>query len=487
MRSQLRFLLGHEPVSIERADPTMTVLEWLRREPFRRGTKEGCAEGDCGACSVVLVRPENGRLRYQAVNSCIQFLPTLDGCQLLTVEDLKGPDGRLHPVQKAMVDHHGSQCGFCTPGFVMALFALYREGGPADRAQVDDALAGNLCRCTGYGPIIEAALAMNRIDGPDSHIAGREDEVRGALEAMEDGETLCLEGDGRRFFAPATSDELAWLLLDHPGAVILAGATDVGLWVTKQHRRLDPVIWIGRIDDLKRIEDRGDHLAIGAGVTYSDALERIRGHWPDAGELLRRLGSVQIRNMGTIGGNIANGSPIGDSPPFLIALGARIVLRRGDERRVLPLEDFFVAYGEQDRKPDEFLETILVPKPEPGAVLRCYKISKRFDQDISGLCGAFAYSLEAGRVAAMRIAYGGMAPTPKRARATEAALIGRPWTRETVEAAMAALEEDFTPISDMRASAAYRMRTAKNLILKCWLESAEGSIRLAGREALAHG
>jgi xanthine dehydrogenase small subunit len=474
VRGEIRFLLGHEPRTLGRVDPTMTVLEYLRGVEHRKGTKEGCAEGDCGACTVVLARPEGGRLRREAVNACIRFLPTIDGCQLLTVEDLRAPDGTLHPVQAAMVEANASQCGFCTPGFVMSLLPVYEAGSEPTPEAVDDALAGNLCRCTGYGPIAAAALAMRGAPGATDHLDGRAAEVLATLEGWRDRETVALEHEGRRYFAPATADELAALLIEHPEATVLAGGTDVGLWVTKLRRRLDTVIYLGRVRELAEVRETGDAVEIGAGATYRDATAALSRHWPDMGELVRRLGSVQIRNCGTIGGNVANGSPIGDSPPALIAAGAVLTLRRGGERREVPLEAFFLAYGRQDRRPGEFVERITLPKPGPGTLFRCYKLSKRFDQDISAVCGAFNVELDGDLVRSARIAFGGMAAVPKRAASAEQALAGRPWSEASVEEAAAALAADFAPISDARASAGYRTRAAQNLLRKCLLEWREG-------------
>ena len=485
-RDHIRFLLGDEPRVLRGIDPTMTVLTYLRRVEGRCGTKEGCAEGDCGACTVVLAEPHgDDSLCYRAVNSCIQFLPTLDGRQLITVEDLKAPDGRLHPVQRAMVETHASQCGFCTPGFVMSLYVLYRSGERPDRRRIDDVLAGNLCRCTGYGPIVAAAERACGNAPPDP-VATKRSALFERLGG--DGAGVALEHEGRRYFAPTAADELAALLLQHPQAVLLAGSTDVGLWVTKRHRVLQTVIFLGGIAELKRIANRQDRIEIGAMASYTDAMERLAGPFPDLGELFRRLGSVQIRNAGTIGGNIANGSPIGDSPPPLIALEAEIVLRRGDERRVLPLEDFFLAYGKQDRRPGEFLETIRVPLPRAGDRFRCYKVSKRFDQDIAAVCGAFRLRLREGRVTDIRIAYGGMAATPKRATAAERALAGQVWDEPALQAGRAALCRDFAPLTDMRASRAYRMATAQNLLTRFYLETGERRVptRLVGDPALAH-
>ncbi|MCB1884161.1 MAG: xanthine dehydrogenase small subunit [Geminicoccaceae bacterium] len=489
MRHTLRFLLGHDLVELGEVDPTQTVLEWLRRDAHRWGTKEGCAEGDCGACSVVVVRPEGGRLRADAVNSCIQFVGTLDGAQLLTVEDLKGPDGRLHRVQQAMVDHHGSQCGFCTPGFVMALYAMDRRGEAVTYETAVDEIAGNLCRCTGYGPIVEAALAMRGTEGAGEHLSGREAEVMARLEALDDGQDLMVGKDGRTFHAPASLDALAMLYAGNPGAALVAGSTDVGLWVTKQDRPLDPVIWLGRVKELRRIEERTDAVVIGAGVSYTDAMAKLGEMYPEGGELIRRLASVQIRNTGTIGGNVANGSPIGDSPPFLIAADARVVLRYRGERREVAVEDFFISYGEQDRRPGELVEAIVLPRPKPTEHLACYKISKRFDQDISAVCGGFRVRVEKGVVKDARLAFGGMAGTPKRAKAAEAALVGRPWSEDAARDAAAAMEGDFRPLTDQRASAAYRMKVAQNLLVKFWYEThgEGGQIRLVGPRRVVHG
>ena len=477
MAARIKFLLGSERREVEVTDPTMTVLNYLRETERRTGTKEGCAEGDCGACTVVLGEVAGEGLAYRAVNSCIQFLPTLDGKQLLTVEDLASPDGTLHPAQQAMVDCHGSQCGFCTPGFVMSLFALFHEAGRSaerpSRRRIDDALAGNLCRCTGYGPIIAAAAGMKDIAGSDrfdaSEAATLDSLTRLQAETGKEIETA----DGRRWFAPRRVEALAQLLLRFPDACLLAGATDVGLWVTKQHRRLDPVIYLGEVEELQRLEIGAEAIEIGAAVTYHQLHQAIAAEYPDFGELLRRLGSTQIRNCGTMGGNIANGSPIGDSPPPLIALGAKLVLRHGSERREIALEDFFLDYGKQDRRAGEFVELIRLPRRDAGRRFACYKISKRFDQDITACLGAFNLRLTQGRVADIRICYGGMAGIPKRARQCETALIGRPWNLETIQAGQAALRRDYTPLSDMRASQAYRALAAENLLLKFFEETEE--------------
>jgi xanthine dehydrogenase small subunit len=488
MADRLEFVRGMRSIAIEHLDPNTTVLNYLRGCERSYGTKEGCAEGDCGACTVVLGELDGDRVRYRAVNSCILFVPTLDGKQLITVEDLKDDSGELHPVQQAMVESHGSQCGFCTPGFVMSLFALFHSDGRPDRSGIDDALAGNLCRCTGYGPIIAAALRIRESSTAD-RFDTREPATVDRLRRLRRNRQFVFEGDGRRYLAPRRADELVEILHHLPDACILAGGTDVGLWVTKQHRRLDPIVYIGEVAELRRLAVTATHIEIGAAVTYDELQTLISEHYPDFGEVIRRLGSVQIRNAGTMGGNIANGSPIGDSPPPLIALGATLVLRSRAGRREMPLEDYFIAYGKQDRQPGEFVELIKLPLPQPGWAFRCYKISKRFDQDITAALGAFSLKLRDGLVEDVRVAFGGMAATPKRALACEAALKGRPWTRATVADGQRALRPDFTPITDMRASKAYRGLVAENLLLKFFVETtdADAATRVVGSWRRAHG
>ena len=555
----IRFLLNGEAVAIERAPATRTLLDWLREERGLTGTKEGCNEGDCGACSVIVTDERGPR----ALNACILLLPQLHGRAVRTVEGLSGPNGEPHPVQRAMVEHHGSQCGFCTPGFVVTMAAAHLNG----RRDHDDQLAGCLCRCTGYAPILRAARAAEDAPVPPWMVedlgrlgrppAGAEGRPSGASPGAERGPTGAritrtragapldaadpttadagspgadgrsgvirpnavpasaatephAETDasadapaaagataaydtvaadwGRRdpvagtgasdagdapgepaaWVRPRSSDELAAWYLAHPDAILIAGATDVGLWVTKGLRDLPSVAFLAECSDLHGIEIGDDRIRIGAMASVEAVREALAPLHPSLGELLRRYGSVQVRGAATLGGNVANGSPIGDGPPPLIALGATLHLRRGDARRSLPLEDFFIDYGQQDRLPGEFVEAIAIPR-QPDR-LRCHKLSKRFDQDISAVCGAFVIRVEDDRVTSARVAFGGMAPTPRRARAVEAALTGEPWTEPTVRRAMAAFAEDFQPISDMRASAEYRLGAARNMLLRCWLE-----------------
>jgi xanthine dehydrogenase small subunit len=474
MRNSIRFLRRGRLVELRDIDPTMVLLDYLREVERARGTKEGCGEGDCGACTVALGRLCDGELVYQPVNACIQFLGMVDGAEVVTVEDLVGDDGKLHPVQAALVARNGSQCGFCTPGFVMSIFSLYHATEkPVLRNQVNDWIAGNLCRCTGYRPIVDAAI--------DACAGPRRDKFRenaydtaGLLAFLADDEDVFVGSDERFFAAPASLDSLAELYEAHPDATIAAGATDVGLWVTKQFRELSKIIHVGRVRGFDRIEDTGYELLIGAGATYAQAEPWLTAIDPDFGELIRRLGSKQVRAAGTVAGNVANGSPIGDTPPALIALEAKIELRKGTAVRDLPVEQFFIDYGRQDREPGELVAGLAIPKLNDNQIFRCYKVSKRFDQDISSVMGAFRFTVDdAGHIAEARIAFGGMAATPKRASAAEAALEGaqlrdsRAWAK-----AFAALRSDFEPIGDHRASARYRTETAHALLGKALIESA---------------
>ncbi len=472
IRSHLRFLLNGEDISLADVKPDETLLDWLRLSRRLVGTKEGCAEGDCGACTVLVGRLAKGKLVYEAVNACIRFMGSLDGTHVVTIEHLRGKEGGLHPVQQAMVDWHGSQCGFCTPGFVMSLYALWMREPDPSVPQIEKALQGNLCRCTGYEPIVKAARAVSSYGSPEADfLAAERKAVTARLKALADGARVEVGAGRRRLMVPASVDDFAAALEAEPKATVVAGSTDVGLWVTKQMRDIAPVVFIGGLEELKTISVKGGAIAIGAGVSYSDAFATLAKHIPALGRLIDRIGGEQVRNMGTIGGNIANGSPIGDTPPPLIALGASLTLRKGAVRRTIPLEDFFIAYGKQDRQPGEFVESVSVPVPVKGAFFGVHKISKRREEDITAALGAFHVEVKAGTVRSARIAYGGMAATPKRASAVEAALVGKPWTMETVEAALPAYEADFTPLSDMRASAEYRMLTAKNLLKRFFLET----------------
>ena len=472
-RHHIRFLLNGEDITLSDISPDETLLDWLRLRRALRGTKEGCAEGDCGACTVLVGRLAQGRLVYEGVNACIRFMGSLDGCHVVTVEHLKGADGGLHPVQQAMVDFHGSQCGFCTPGFVMSLYALWMRSPDPSEAEIEKALQGNLCRCTGYDPIVKAARAISSYGGLETDpLAAERAAVTERLKGFADGKRAEIGSGAARLVVPASVDDLAALLEAEPKATLVAGSTDVGLWVTKQMRDISPAVFIGGLNELQTVTVSDGRITIGAGVSYSDARATLAQHVPALGRLIDRIGGDQVRNMGTIGGNIANGSPIGDTPPTLIALGAVLTLRHGAQRRSIPLEEYFIAYGKQDRQKGEFVESVSVPLPASDVRFAVYKVSKRRDEDITAALGAFHLTLDGDRVAAIRIAYGGMAATPKRARAVEAALLGRRWSMETVEAALPAYEADYAPLSDMRASAQYRMLAAKNLLKRFFLETA---------------
>ncbi|WP_293572644.1 xanthine dehydrogenase small subunit [Phaeobacter sp.] len=492
----ITFRLNGETISLADYAPTATLLDWLREERGLTGTKEGCNEGDCGACTVMVTDAQGAK----PLNACILFLPQLHGKSIRTVEGVAGPDGQLHPVQSAMITHHGSQCGFCTPGFVMSMVTAHTNGAQ----DYDDQLAGNLCRCTGYAPIIRAAeaaeaapvpdwlneprnfllpeISRGRAEGPGAEPPNTD--MRAEPPIMDNraeppkinmrAETLASDNPSLR---PQSSDQLAAAYAARPDATLIAGATDVGLWVTKQLRDLDDVIFLDGCDDLKTIDTLPDgSLRFGAMVDMNRLRDALATRHPSYGEMLRRFASQQVRAAATIGGNIANGSPIGDNPPALIALDARVHLRQGDSRRSLPLEELFLDYGKQDRNPGEFVEAItLPPQPQmqPDAPpdtqpdqLRIYKLSKRFDQDISAVLGAFNITLDDGRIATARIAFGGMAGVPKRAPHVEAALIGQPWSQATISAAQGAFARDFTPMSDMRASADYRLAAAANMLAR---------------------
>lgn len=451
----IRFLLDDRVVEVADAAPTATLLDHLRYRLRRTGTKEGCAEGDCGACTVLVGEAEGDGIAWRAVNACILFLPMVDGKAVLTVESLT-QDGTPTALQTCMAGNGSSQCGFCTPGFVMSLYG--RAVGAAGHAlPVADVIAGNLCRCTGYGPILDAAEQVSRIERDDRRTAAALRELR-ANDALRTP----------TWFAPRSADELAALLIEHPHARLIAGATDVGLWVTKGLRDLDLPIFIGDVPELRTITEDASGVTLGAAVRYAEAHDALARLHPDLGELVRRIGGLQVRNAGTIGGNIANGSPIGDGPPALIALGASLVLRRGDQRRTLALEDYFLAYGKQDRAPGEFVERVHIPRPAPDSIVHIAKLSRRFDSDISAVCGAFHLTMRDGTIVDARAAFGGMAATPRRAAACEAALTGASFTEATIARAVEALRDDFAPLTDVRGSAAYRQQAAGNLLWRLW-------------------
>ncbi len=494
MRRSIRYLSQGRVIEVADFAPATTLLDHLRLDRRRTGTKEGCNEGDCGACTVALGRLVDGRLVYEPVTACIRLLGTIDGCELVTIEDL-AEGGRLHAVQEELVRLHGSQCGFCTPGIVMSLFTLYATPGPVDREAVLDRLSGNLCRCTGYRPIVEAALAAcaARPDGrPDDFFAATAAETALALAALDDGEEVFVGDEDRFFAAPRRFETIERILEACPDAVLVAGATDVGLWITKVGCDLPRLVHVSHLDGLDRIEETDDEIVLGAAVSLEASGEVLGRLDPDIAHLFRRIAGAQVRASGTIGGNIANGSPIGDTPPVLIALGASIELVRAGRPRRLALEDFFLAYGRQDRGHDEILTRIFVPRLAPDHAFRAWKVAKRHDQDISAVLGAFRLSLDDRHITEARIAFGGMAGTPKRAEAAEAALIGASLSEAAGwRHALEALRADFTPLSDLRASADYRTEAAVGLLGKALVEIAgtpTTRTRVVGaREEASHG
>jgi xanthine dehydrogenase small subunit len=470
MSDPIRFFHRGAVREVSGVAPTQTILQHLRDDLHCTGTKEGCAEGDCGACTVVIGSLENGQLEMKAVNACIQLTPTLDGKALFTVEDLQQADGALHPVQQAMVECHGSQCGFCTPGFVMSLWGMYlqQDGVAPTRRAVDDCLSGNLCRCTGYRPIIDAASRMVELPEVKFDRAA----LAAALAPLARPGMSTYSAGGQQFHAPRTIEELAAIRAAKPQALLLAGSTDVGLWVTKQMRALGDIIYLGHVDALKTIVEHEDVMEIGAAVTLNDAYAALCRHYPaELAEMWQRFASHPIRNAGTLGGNVANGSPIGDSMPWLIALGSSVVLRSAAGERLMALEDFYLDYQKKDLRPGEFVQSIGVPLPRANRILRTYKLAKRFDQDISAVCAAFSFKFDGATIVSARIAYGGMAAIPKRAARTEALLAGREWSEAALMEAMAMLPNDYAPLSDMRASSNYRMQTAQNLLRRYWFET----------------
>lgn len=472
----IRFLLDGEVITLDDPDPTATLLDHLRYRMRRTGSKEGCAEGDCGACTVLLgeLSVPQDAVAWRAVNACILFLPMLHGKALLTVESL-GSVENLNPLQACMAANGSSQCGFCTPGFVMSLYGRC-IGASGHDLPVEDVLAGNLCRCTGYGPILRAGEEVARLSRDDAatlatlRMLAREPRPSGIHE-------------GRRWFFPNSADELGELLTAVPDARMVAGATDVGLWVTKGLKRIDNLIFVGDIPDLREMEESEGGLKLGAAVRFAEAHGALARLHPDMGELIRRIGALQVRNAGTVGGNIANGSPIGDTPPALIALGAEVVLRSAADRRTMALEDYFIDYGLQDRRPWEFVESIHVPRPKAHHIVHISKLSRRFDSDISAVCGAIRLSVIDTRIVDARVAFGGMAATPRRARACEAALLGEPFDQPTIERAAAALVEDFSPLTDVRGTSAYRTQAAANIIRRMWYRAQDQASDLLTLEA----
>ncbi len=462
----ISFLLNDKPVHLEKARPNLTVLEFLREQQNLTGTKEGCASGDCGACTVVLVEYDStsDKLEYRSINSCITFIPTLHGKQLITVEYL-ADDANLHPVQQAMVKHHGSQCGFCTPGFVMSIFAQYQQKQAVNKSEVETALSGNLCRCTGYRPIIDAAIEACSQYEPDK-FAQQEPNTVSTLQ------TLKSKGDISGIFVPDSIVELGNIRLKNPDATLVAGGTDIALESTQQYQDFDSVIYLGNVQELKRIEEQANGLLIGAAVTYQKMQTSLLNHFPELEELVSRLGSLPVRNQGTMGGNVANASPIGDTPPFLIALGASINLDDGITQRTVPARDFFVGYRKTQMYSHEWIDSVFIPYKKPDTQLRAYKVSKRYEDDISTLCCVFSLRLKDGLIESITCGFGGVAATPVYLEQLELELVGLKWSEQTTfQKGGSIINKAFSPISDVRASADYRKKLLGNLWQRFWLET----------------
>ncbi|MEJ1118371.1 xanthine dehydrogenase small subunit [Phyllobacterium sp. CCNWLW109] len=454
MSNSVRFFLNGQ-IREANVRPDTTVLDWLRNEPRLTGTKEGCAEGDCGACSVLIGHVDGDQVKYHAANSCILAMGQIDGRALVTVEGLK--TGELHPIQAAMAENGSSQCGFCTPGIVMSLAGLAASNPQADDEAIHDALAGNLCRCTGYRPIVEAARKVVAAGG--AAIAGPHVAAFAEIEPQS-----MLSDGGAVFHQPASLNELLALRSEKPEAILLGGGTDLGVALADYHTDWNEVIALASVRELRQIRETDNHLSFGAAVTWEEVLARVSAHYPSLATLIRRFGSTQIRSMGTIGGNIGTASPIGDGPPALIALGAEIELASLSGHRFLSLEDFFLDYRKTELRPNEVIASISIPKPKEGQAFRVYKISKRYDQDISTVCGAFSVFREEGQVRSARIAFGGMAATPVRAIEAERALVGTALDRRAAESCAAAITALFKPLSDWRGSSEYRLQVAANLV-----------------------
>ena len=475
----LRFVLGHRPHALPDVAPDRTLLDVLREDLRCTAVKEGCASGDCGACTVAVAEAEEGgRLHWRAINSCIRLAHSVEGMAVFTAEDIAGEGGRLHPAQRAMLECHGSQCGFCTPGFVMSLFALHRQrdGAAVSRGDALHALSGNLCRCTGYRPILDAAQTMHH--WPDVPL-----DESGLLQQLkllaQDGRATAADSASNFYATPTTLTELLRLRAAHPQALIAAGTTDVGLWVTKQHRRFGQIIDVTRVTELRRIERGAHSLSIGAAASLTEAFDALAESRPQLKPFFDRFAGLPVRESGTLGGNVANGSPIGDSMPLLIALGATLVLASTRGERTLPIEDFYLAYRKTALAPDEVLARIEVPQPTPHEWLRADKISKRFEDDISAVCLAVALQVEDGVIHSARIGAGGVAAVPARAIQTEAALAGQQCAEAIFDAAATVLEAEFKPLSDMRASSAYRRAVLGNLLRRGWQQSQPGALALA--------
>jgi len=465
--SAIKFVWNNKILKINNPDPNETLLNFIRLKIKKTGTKEGCAEGGCGACTVVLVELKKNNLTYKAVNACISFVTVLQGKQLIIVEDLVNNNGSLHPVQKAMIDYHGSQCGFCTPGFVMSLFAMQKNYSSYNNENIKDSISGNLCRCTGYRPIIDAAKSLNNKSHSDKFVKNKK-KIINLLKKIKP-ENININNRSKKYFAPRTISELKKIIKDYPNSKFLSGGTDLSLIVTKERKDINNIISLNSINELNFIEKKNEYIIVGASTSLREFELFIKKYYSDFNVILNRYGSVQIRNVGTIAGNIATASPIGDTLPLLLSLDAKVVLQSLNKKTILPIKNFFVSYRKTKLKKRQFIHSIIIPIFKKN-IFKAYKISKRIDDDISSVCASFNLEIKNKKIKSIKIAYGGMAPIPKRATNCEKILINKNISKENIEKAKKILEKDFKPISDVRASKNYRMKIAKNLLMKCFME-----------------
>ena len=467
--SVVKFLHNNRIMEIQDVDPNETLLNYIREKLNKTGTKEGCAEGGCGACTVVLGYLKNNNIYYQAVNACIMFLPTIHGKQLILVEDLVDKNGSLHPVQKSMVNFHGSQCGFCTPGFIMSLFSMFKNYSSFDNNIINNSIAGNLCRCTGYQPIINAAKSLNSKNKVDQFSQTKNKTISLLKKINKKNNSLSINKIDKKYFAPQTIKELKFLLKKYPGSKILSGGTDLSLIVTKERKTINSIIYINSINELNFIRKNKKFIEIGASTPLIEFESQIIKHYPDFKDILERYGSVQIRNVATIAGNIATASPIGDMLPLLLSLNAQIVISNSTNDKILYLNDFFIDYRKTKLNNSQFIKLIKIPLHRNN-IFKAYKISKRIDDDISAVCASFNLNIKNNIIKSVSIAYGGMAAIPKRALLCEKSLLNKELSEKNINLAQQSLEKDFNPIDDMRASSKYRMKVAKNLLFKCFQE-----------------
>ncbi len=473
IRKKISFLLNDKILELDNFSPSLTLLDFLRLEKNLNGTKEGCNEGDCGACTVLVGRLVDGKLIYESVNACIRFIGSLDGTHIVSIEHLKSATGELHPIQLAIVKYHASQCGFCTPGIILSLYGLLMSKPKANKDDIEKALQGNLCRCTGYASIIRAVEAIVNDGGLENDLLINEKKtITKKLQKMQIVGRVEISNKAGEFIIPKDVDDLALLLEKKPNATLLAGSTDIGLWVNKDFKNISPVIYIASLDGLKEVKQGKNNLIIGAANNYSQSQKIIKKHFPQLADFLFNIGGNQIRNMGTFGGNIANGSPIADLAPPLFALGASLNLRKGKSTRKILLEDFYIAYGKQDLQQGEFIQNIEIPYLKDNEKYAIYKISKRKYEDISTVCASFKLTINNDKITKATLAYGGMAAKPSRAKKAEQQLLGQPFEEQIIEKAALALPNDFVPIDDVRATAQYRLLIAQNLLRKFYLEQA---------------